>query len=178
MDLENNKYRKRVFERFKNLLVTKSNIQPEKCNNISINIERGIFNYSLQAYKFDGMTKNKWNELFKWYYISRAVVLYNNLDPDTYVQNKTLLKRLEAGEFKPQEMCFFDYKQMYPDLWKDYKEDYSECMASIPIFDECGTHKCGKCHKYTTTYYTLQTRSADEPETVFVSCACGNKWKY
>ena len=34
----------------------------------------------------------------------------------------------------------------------------------------CGKNKC--------TYYELQTRSADEPMTTFVSCLnCGNHWK-
>jgi DNA-directed RNA polymerase subunit M/transcription elongation factor TFIIS len=130
-------------------------------------------------YKKEGYSDFKWNTMFKWMYVDRAVTLYNNLDPDTpSVQNKTLLKRLEAEEFKAHEMCFFTYKELYPELYKDYKEDYTECMTAPNIFDEDGTHKCGKCKKYTTSYYTMQTRSSDEPETVFVSCACGNKWKY
>lgn len=38
--------------------------------------------------------------------------------------------------------------------------------------------KCGKCKKHTVTYYEMQTRSADEPMTVFCTCwSCGHKWK-
>lgn len=38
--------------------------------------------------------------------------------------------------------------------------------------------KCGKCGKRQCTYYEKQTRSADEPMTVFITCqACGNKWR-
>lgn len=30
-----------------------------------------------------------------------------------------------------------------------------------------------------TTYYQMQTRSADEPMTTFVTCVnCGNRWKF
>ena len=37
---------------------------------------------------------------------------------------------------------------------------------------------CSKCHKNRTTYYTLQTRSMDEPETIFITCInCNNKWR-
>jgi DNA-directed RNA polymerase subunit M/transcription elongation factor TFIIS len=41
-----------------------------------------------------------------------------------------------------------------------------------------GILKCGKCKSLKTTYYQLQTRSADEPMTTFVTCkGCGHKWK-
>lgn len=38
---------------------------------------------------------------------------------------------------------------------------------------------CRRCHKSRTTYFQLQTRSADEPATTFVECLeCDNKWKF
>jgi len=41
-----------------------------------------------------------------------------------------------------------------------------------------GMFKCGKCKSKKTDYYQLQTRSADEPMTTYVTCmACGNRWK-
>ena len=40
------------------------------------------------------------------------------------------------------------------------------------------TFKCRKCHSKKCTYYQMQTRSADEPMTIFVTCIeCGNRWK-
>jgi transcription elongation factor S-II len=39
--------------------------------------------------------------------------------------------------------------------------------------------RCGKCGKSDTKYSQLQTRSADEPMTTFVTCLnCGNNWKF
>lgn len=39
--------------------------------------------------------------------------------------------------------------------------------------------QCGKCRQRKCTYYQMQTRSADEPMTTFVSCVnCGNRWKF
>jgi len=39
--------------------------------------------------------------------------------------------------------------------------------------------KCGKCGQRKCTYYQLQTRSADEPMTTFVTCVnCDNRWKF
>ncbi len=41
-----------------------------------------------------------------------------------------------------------------------------------------GMFKCGKCKSTKTSYYQLQTRSADEPMTTYVTCtSCGNRWK-
>ena len=41
-----------------------------------------------------------------------------------------------------------------------------------------GAFVCKKCKQNKTTHYSLQTRSADEPMTVFVQClTCGNRWR-
>ena len=43
---------------------------------------------------------------------------------------------------------------------------------------KCGLFTCGKCKSKNTTYYEMQTRSADEPMTAFISCSnCGKRWK-
>ena len=37
---------------------------------------------------------------------------------------------------------------------------------------------CSRCKKSECTYYQIQTRSADEPMTCFVTCLnCGKRWK-
>lgn len=41
-----------------------------------------------------------------------------------------------------------------------------------------GEFTCRKCKSTKTTHYQMQTRSADEPMTVFISCLkCGNRWR-
>ena len=43
---------------------------------------------------------------------------------------------------------------------------------------ETGLFKCGRCKSTKTSNTQKQTRSADEPMTVFVLCHnCGNRWK-
>ena len=43
---------------------------------------------------------------------------------------------------------------------------------------ETDQFKCSRCHKRKCKYYQMQTRSADEPMTTFVSCLnCGNRWR-
>ncbi|WFD37374.1 transcription elongation factor TFIIS [Malassezia japonica] len=44
---------------------------------------------------------------------------------------------------------------------------------------ETDAFQCGKCKQRKTRYYQMQTRSADEPMTTFVTCVnCNNKWKF
>lgn len=44
---------------------------------------------------------------------------------------------------------------------------------------ETDMFKCGKCQGRKCTYFQMQTRSADEPMTTFVTCVnCGNHWKF
>lgn len=41
-----------------------------------------------------------------------------------------------------------------------------------------GEFCCRRCKGTKTTHYALQTRSSDEPMTVFVCClTCGNRWR-
>ncbi len=50
------------------------------------------------------------------------------------------------------------------------------CLQEMGLTE--GLFKCGKCKQSKTRYYQMQTRSADEPMTTFITCAvCGNKWK-
>ncbi|TIC20829.1 transcription elongation factor [Wallemia mellicola] len=44
---------------------------------------------------------------------------------------------------------------------------------------ETDSFKCGRCKQRKCTYYQMQTRSADEPMTTFVTCTvCNNRWKF
>ena len=41
-----------------------------------------------------------------------------------------------------------------------------------------GEFTCRKCKGTKTSHYAMQTRSSDEPMTVFVKClTCGQRWK-
>lgn len=43
---------------------------------------------------------------------------------------------------------------------------------------ETDQFKCGRCNLRKCKYYQMQTRSADEPMTTFVTCVnCGNRWR-
>lgn len=59
------------------------------------------------------------------------------------------------------------------------EQNLREAKAAQDTEAETDQFKCGRCHQRKTKYYQLQTRSADEPMTTFVTCInCGNRWKF
>ena len=70
---------------------------------------------------------------------------------------------------------------MNSDRWKDLierkiKRDESKYSNRLEASTDMFT--CSKCKSKKCTYYELQTRSADEPATIFVTCLnCGKNWK-
>ena len=71
------------------------------------------------------------------------------------------------------------FKRSLSRIWKTVEMD--NLNKQFPQKQEeldDGMFKCNKCKSMKTTYYQMQTRSADEPMTTFVTCNnCGAKWK-
>ena len=83
-----------------------------------------------------------------------------------YLPNKTPAELFPAG---PNAQT---YKQ------KLEKEISAELKKAQLDESKRGLFTCSKCKSKKTTYYEMQTRSADEPMTAFVSCLnCGKRWK-
>jgi len=60
---------------------------------------------------------------------------------------------------------------------QEYKKRDFQIMLSMGGI-KTGDIICKKCKNKSVTYYTLQTRKADEGSTVFYNCfTCGMKWK-
>jgi transcription elongation factor S-II len=112
--------------------------------------------------------------------MARAVTVAINLNPESYVKNTNLIKRLFNRECNEFEMCYFQPNDMFPEAWNRRLQEIkdSEPKKQEKVEEEEGFFRCGKCKTNRTTYYQLQTRSADEPITTFVSCKCGARWKF
>lgn len=183
--IPNHPKRKKVYDKFYDLL--NDNIQSneeDEIKKIALNIERGIFNYSLKLYSFKAIN-DTWNEVFSNIYISKSVILYDNLNPDGKIGNKTLLSRLKSKEFNEFKLCSLTPDQLFPERWEQNSKKYlfdNLDIIRVPIDvseQPDGLFKCGKCKSYKTEYNEKQTRSADEPTTKFCYCHnCGNRWKF
>lgn len=59
------------------------------------------------------------------------------------------------------------------------EENIFKARGAAPQQAETDAFQCGKCKQRRTMYYQMQTRSADEPMTTFVTCLnCNNRWKF
>ena len=73
------------------------------------------------------------------------------------------------------------HTQMFPERWKEIIDNKSKRDRFLyEVNKEMATdaYTCGRCHKKECSYYQMQTRSADEPMTTFVTCLnCGKRWR-
>uniref|UniRef100_A0A6C0CST6 TFIIS-type domain-containing protein n=1 Tax=viral metagenome TaxID=1070528 RepID=A0A6C0CST6_9ZZZZ len=144
-------------------------------------LEIGIYNYCID-YATEHQIPLCWScDLFKELYIAKTKSLYANLNSKYSIKNKRLMKRLKENEFMPHELAMYRPENIYPEVWKGIID--RELLRTKAAYEPQATamtdrYTCGKCKKNKCSYYELQTRSADEPMTMFINCLhCGHRWK-
>ena len=161
-------------EEFRNNVVNKLKIIL-KNDKLANNLEKGIFNYSLKHAEKINVVKKWDNSYFVKIYINRLRTITINLKDDS------LFKSVIDKKIKAHEVAFMTHQEMQPSNWQELLEDKKirdENKYEPKLEASTDDFKCWKCKSKKCTYYQLQTRSADEPMTTFVSCLdCGNRWK-
>ena len=174
MDFSNNTDKKRI------KMVTMLNNEIKNIK-LSKSIEKGIYNYTIKLSKHKNI-KRSWNNLiFNQLYISKVRSIYTNIKKDSYIQNESFLERIYNNEFDPEKIADLTIYDIFPDNWKtliDNKSKRDKIKYELKPEAMTTLFKCRKCNSRETSYYELQTRSADEPMTQFITCLdCGNRWK-
>jgi hypothetical protein len=154
----------------------------EHCDEDDIgDLERGIYNATLEDAK-KHMVPLTWDhDTFKWLYKMIAKRTLTNFQPNSYVGNKSLIERWKDGEFSLDSIGKWTPYELNPANWKDLKDQQFRRDKRIlegNLAMATDRFRCSQCKKKLCSYYELQTRSADEPMTIFVSCLnCGKNWK-
>tara|TARA_Y100000741_G_scaffold362474_1_gene348315 strand:- start:1454 stop:1960 length:507 start_codon:yes stop_codon:yes gene_type:complete len=142
---------------------------------MSNNLEKSIFNSTLQDATNKKIIKKWENQYFVEIYVAKLRSVYTNL------ANKQLVENIKNGTFKAHEIGFMTHIEMRPELWKqllEEKKKRDDTKFSGNITATTDNFTCRKCKSQKCSYYQLQTRSADEPMTTYVDCLnCGNRWK-
>jgi DNA-directed RNA polymerase subunit M/transcription elongation factor TFIIS len=146
-----------------------------KTDTLCVNLEKSIFNHSVRKVK-EPSWENKW---FSSVYKQKFLQIQFNIQNSPTLKQKIIEKLTKTS----------DVVKMLPQhLWpngpvdtlieeKIVRDMRKEFLARENRNCE-GFFTCNRCKKNKTTYYQLQTRSADEPMTTFVSCLnCGKNWK-
>jgi transcription elongation factor S-II len=160
-------------EKFRSNITKKLN---EKINNEknSLNLEKGIFNYTLKEAEQKKVLKKWDNSRFINIYLDRVRTIYLNI-------NKNTIELINSGSIKAHSLAFMTHQEMAPDKWNKLieakiKRDKNKFETNVEAATD--TFTCRKCKSNKCTYYQMQTRSADEPMTTFVTCIdCGARWK-
>jgi hypothetical protein len=141
----------------------------------SLNLEKGIYNASLKEANNHKVVKKWDNPHFVQIYLDRLRSIYLNLN------SKEILEQLNNGTLKAQLIPFMTHQELRPDKWEKLiqeKMERDKHKYDTQIEAATDTFTCRKCHSKKCTYYQMQTRSADEPMTTFVTCIdCGTRWK-
>ena len=154
------------------------------------NIEVGVLNRTIEYCELNCIPQS-WNSaLFAVIYKQIAIDVIAELDfAEGPVKNEQLMERLliNSNDSKhipfPHEIVFMTPSDLCPSKWAfDIERE-----ASLGDLDSAAEdaknvtdqYLCHRCNNRKTVYSQRQTRSADEPMTIFVKCVvCGNRWKF
>ena len=98
--------------KFRENVVSKLN-ETLKNDNASLNLEKGIYNFSLQESDFRKIVKKWDNPNFVHIYLNRLRTIVLNLN------NKSLVDSITKGEIKPHKVAFMTHQEMQPERWKE-----------------------------------------------------------
>ena len=139
------------------------------------NLEKGIHNWSLKEATNKRVVKKWDNPFFVQIYLDHLRSIYNNL------KSNRLISMIVKGEIKAQDIAFMTHQEMEPEKWEELIKaksirDKNKFEQNLEAMTD--TFTCRKCHSKKCSYYALQTKSADEPMTLFITCLdCGARMK-
>lgn len=162
----------------KNIINKLSTILGVDNNNITTQMESAIYDYTNKECKSRNYVVNWDNSYFVNIYIDRLRSITINI-----MNNEKIKNLIVKGKINPYDYVFMSHQEINPERWKqlikektirDENKFNNKLEASTDLFTcprpTCKSTKC--------TYYEMQTRSADEPMTIFVTCLdCGKNFK-
>lgn len=150
-----------------------------------INLEKSIFHYAVQRISL-------YNDVPSWENITfRDIYKQKYCSVIQHVRNPVcpLRDMINNKVVKSYHVPTMTAVQVWPDgpyatLRETRKRAEEHRLALAAAMEDensyDGMFKCGKCKNTKTSYYQMQTRSADEPMTCFITClnpSCRNRWK-
>jgi hypothetical protein len=152
---------------------------------ISRNAEISILNWAVHTTREMGQDASWENDVFRRYYKMKLNWLITEMgreekvnvalavDGDrvqlNYIVGPQLALRLKRKELDVKKLANYSSDVLWPSgpwsqtMLKSREKDMQMEKSKAKEEDYNGLFKCGKCKSVKTTYYQMQTRSADEP---------------
>jgi len=168
-----------IFERLRIYRVTSPSWKYEILKMPEI-MEKSIYNTTIKEARSKKIDRSWSAPQFKWLYKKNYNKVYSNIC--TNKNADFVLGKIKYGLWEPENIVSMKPQELYPDIWEEIIIKNSrkmELLSKEKNVQGTSMFKCGKCKERNCTYFQMQTRSADEPMTTFVTClTCANRWKF
>ena len=148
-----------------------------KDDKICTDLEKCILNHSHDKCCSQPAWDNPhFTSIYKHKFLSIQKCLINSEELKEKIKSK-VISVIDLMDMRPEQLWSDGpYAKLQEErIHKDLRKQYLAKEAKDSLV---GFFTCGRCKSKKTTYYQLQTRSADEPMTTFVSCLnCEKNWK-
>jgi DNA-directed RNA polymerase subunit M/transcription elongation factor TFIIS len=146
-----------------------------------LQLESSIYNGAIKRARVQRIVRSWTYPLFVHTYSMHARHIASNFSNKSYVGNMELFERFKNGEIQIQDLSKMDQYELNPTRWKsqfDNQQMREKRQLEGDRSMATDMFLCKRCGKRECTYYEMQTRSADEPMTIFITClACGKHWR-
>lgn len=140
------------------------------------NLEKSIYNFTVKEAKAKKVMININDHYFQLIYKQRLKMIWSH-----FIKHYEQIELIKTNNISIEQLSYSTHQELDPELWKPFIErkqniDKNKYENPKKISSE---FTCRKCKSNNCSHYQLQTRSADEPMTTFVSCQeCGYRWKF
>ena len=143
-------------------------------------MEKNIFNTTIKEARLKYIERSWSSPNFKWLYKKNYMKIIGNINLNN--NSELVLNKIKYALWDPDKILSMKAQILYPDMWESLMLKNAKKMLMLGKENKgqgTGMFKCGRCKKNNCTYFQMQTRSADEPMTTFVTCLeCSKRWKF
>jgi transcription elongation factor S-II len=144
---------------------------------IPYNMEKSIYNWAVRRSNVLSDQPSWKSETFSTRYKLRySSIIYNLKESETF-RNEVLSGTIQSRSIADMASTGMQPEGIHATAIQKRKDWHQKILSATKVEFE-GMFTCNKCKSKKTTYFQMQTRSADEPMTTFVTCLnCEKRWR-
>ena len=114
----------------------------------AVNIEKGIFNFSIKKAKEKSVVRKWENKYFVQIYRDRFKTIYFNLNPKVSTSNKDLFNKIMSNKLKTKELTYMTHQDMNRKIWdKLIQEKIKKVNIEIHVDVNCDSNHMSSRYK-------------------------------